>query len=118
MLKQGSVSAVNKVRLSPEAIADLDNLNDYISKKLKNPTAAANIIEKIVKTLRILEQHSQAGSSVEALTGYKTDLRYLVCGNYIALYRIEENFVSVARIINSRQDYMRIIFGNYEPDGE
>ena len=114
MLKQGLVSAVTKVRLSPEAVDDLDRLNDYISTKLKNPSAASKIIEKIIKSLQILDQHPQAEPSLEALTGYKTDLRYLVCGNYIALCRIEENNVSVARIINSRQDYMRILFGYYE----
>lgn len=114
MLKQGLVSAVTKVRLSPEAVDDLDRLNDYISTKLKNPSGASKIIEKIIKSLQILDQHPQAGPSLEALTGYKTDLRYLVCGNYIALYRIEENNVSVARIINSHQDYMRILFGYYE----
>ena len=46
---------------------------------------------------------------------YETDLRMLVVESYIALYRIETETVSVGRIINARQDYIRILFGEVTP---
>ena len=46
---------------------------------------------------------------------YETDLRMLVVENYIALYRIETETVSVGRIINARQDYIRILLGEVTP---
>ena len=50
------------------------------------------------------------GVSIQAKTGYETDLRMLGVESYIALYHIETEVVSVGRIINGRQDYIRILF--------
>ena len=55
------------------------------------------------------------GVSIGAKTSYETDLRMLVVESYIALYRIETEVVSVGRIINARQDYIRILFGEVSP---
>lgn len=54
------------------------------------------------------------GVSVAAKTGFETDLRMLICKNQIAIYRIDTDTdtVFIARIINGRQDYMRILFGD------
>ena len=105
---------MNKVRLTPEAVRDLAEIKRYISKELGNPTAAQRVAGSIIENLRILEYHSMAGPSVEALTGYASDLRLLKCGHYIAIYRAEGKIVSVARIIHGRQDYMRVLFGDME----
>lgn len=103
---------MNKVRLTPEAASDLVGIKTYISETLGNPIAADGTIRGITKSLRILEAHAEAGPSLEAKSGYKSDLRYLVCGNYIAVYRVEDDCVSIARVINSRQDYMRVLFSS------
>ena len=55
------------------------------------------------------------GASIQAKTGYETDLRMLVVESYIALYRIEAEAISVGRIINARQDYIRILLGEVAP---
>ena len=55
------------------------------------------------------------GVFIGAKTGYETDLRMLVVESYIALYRIETENVSVGRIINARQDYIRILLGEVTP---
>ena len=104
---------MHKVRLTPEAAADLIGIKTYISATLGNPIAAAGTVRRIIKSLRNLESHPEAGPSLEAKTGFKTDLRFLVCGSYIALYRVEGGDVSVARILNGRQDYMRVLFKDH-----
>ena len=65
----------------------------------------------ITKDLRILEHYAEAGPSVAALTGYSSDLRILVCGNYLAVYKVEGSAVLVARVIHARQDYITVLFG-------
>ena len=101
---------MNNVRLTPAAADDLAAIKAYITETLGNPIAAESTVRRILQALRTLQKHAEAGLSLEAKTGFQTDLRFLVCGNYIALYRAEGDLVSVARIINSRQDYMRILF--------
>ena len=100
---------MNELRLTPMAARDLAEIRDYISTKLGNPIAAEGTVRRILNALRILRDHGEAGPGLEAKTGLKTDLRMLACGNYIAIYRVEGNRVSVARILNARQDYMRIL---------
>jgi len=41
-------------------------------------------------------------------------VRMLVCDHYLALYRVDTDTISVARIINARQDYMRILLHGIE----
>ena len=54
------------------------------------------------------------GQIVELSERRKRILRTVV-ESYIALYRIETETVSVGRIINARQDYIRILFGEVSP---
>ena len=102
---------MNKVFISPEAARDLSQIKQYISSELKNPSAANRIIGSILKDLRELERYPEQGPSIEALTGYQTELRMLLCGKHIALYKIENEAVFIARIIDARQDYLRVLFG-------
>ena len=111
---------MNKVLLSPEAARDLAEIKQYISKELKNPGAAKKAVQTITKELRTLARFPEAGPSVEALTGYPTNIRLFACGKRIALYRIEDATVQITRIIDSRQDYFRILFGDdfWEHEGQ
>ena len=54
------------------------------------------------------------GQIVELSERRKRILRTVV-ESYIALYRIETENVSVGRIINARQDYIRILLGEVTP---
>ena len=104
---------MSKVFLSPEAAGDLAQIKQYITLELKNPAAAGRIVAAILKELRAPERFPAQGPSVEALTGYPTPLRLLLCGKHIALYKIENDTVFVARIVDARQDYLRVLFGEY-----
>lgn len=99
-----------KLRYTPEAISDLQSIKQYIKSTLRNPTAATRIAKMILDRCSLLKSSPESGASISALTGYETDLRMLVCENYLALYRIDDDIVSVARIIHAKQDYMRILF--------
>lgn len=87
---------MNKLVISPEAARDLEKIKQYIIYELKNPITARRVVRSITRDLRILEHHAEAGLSIAALTGYSGDLRILVCGNYIAVYKVEGSTVLVA----------------------
>ena len=104
-----------KLRYTPQAIADIREVKDYIRDILHNPAAAERIAHSILDSCAALKQFPEIGISLAAKTGFETDLHMLVCGRYIALYRIDQNVgaVSVARIIHAQQDYIRIL-RNYD----
>lgn len=98
--------------LSSEAVKDLSQIKKYISTELKNRSAANRIVSSILKELGTLERCPEQEPSFEALTGFQAELRMLLCGKHIALYRIEAERVFVARILDARQDYLRVLFGD------
>ncbi len=101
---------MNRVRLTPAARQDMRDIQTYISKNLQNPIAASSVTGRITRTLQILVQHGEAGVSLQAKTGYPSDLRVLASGDHLIFYRFQAPDVSVARILNGRQDYLRILF--------
>jgi len=102
---------MNKIRLTQEATEDLRRIKEYISHELKNSAAAVRVVGRITKSFRILQDFPAAGVSLEAKTGYSTDYRMLVSENYLVFYRVNGDIVSIIRVLNGRQDYLRILFG-------
>ena len=105
---------MNKLRITPAAASDLAEIKAYISLELHNPQAARRIVKSITHDLRHLQQNPHLGFSVSAKTGRETDLRALLSGNYFLFYRVEIEAVQVARILDGRQDYLRVLFGAAE----
>lgn len=108
---------MNKIRITPEADRDLQAVQSYIAQDLGNPAAAKRTVKSILQHLRVLERFANAGFSVAAKTGADTDLRILVCGSYLAPYRVEGKTVSIARILHAKQDYLLVLFGE-EPEAK
>ena len=99
-----------KLKYTPEAIADLQNTKAYISDVLHNPKAARRITKQILDMCGSLKEHPNLGMSLKAKTDIDTDLKYLLCENHLAFYRIESDWVMVVRILDGRTDYMSVIF--------
>ncbi len=103
---------MSKIVLSFDAKNDLKDIKKYISNDLDNDIAASNTISRITKNIRRLEEQPLIGTPLSSVIEFDTNYRFLVCGNYIVFYRIENNTVFVSRIIYGRRDYMKILFKN------
>ena len=49
------------------------------------------------------------GPALQSRVRRTTDLRYLVCGNHLAFYRVGPETVSVIRILHSKQDFIQVL---------
>ena len=98
------------VRLSEDAIEDLQQIKEYIASELVNEKAAVNTVSKIMKNLHVLEQFPMSGAPLSSIVDIETDYRFLVCGNYTAFYRKDGEDVLVSRVLYGRRDFMRILF--------
>ena len=101
-----------RLQYTPQAIADLQEIRSYIQHDLQNPKAAAKISKTILDTCAILKDHPKAGFSLQAKTGRETDFRGLVIANYLAFYRITGSEISLVRVLDGRQDYIRVLFSD------
>ena len=99
------------LKYTPAAIDDLQELKEYISKTLHNPKAAQRIVTNILEHCSDLKTHPQLGMSLAAKTGTDADLRYLLCNQHLVMYRVEGDLILIARILDGRTDYMRVLFG-------
>lgn len=101
-----------KLEYAPEALDDIQETKRYIATVLKNRSAASRVVKIIVQNCKHLKEQPNLGMSVEARTGYSSDLRYLICESWLAFYRIQDDTVQIVRVIDGRTDYVRILFDN------
>ena len=101
-----------EIRLAPTALADLQAIKEYIENDLSNPAAAQNVVKRIIQDYTRLGDAPFIGARLSSKIAIETDFRYLVSGNYIIFYQVNEEFVSVYRILYGRRDYIKIIFGD------
>lgn len=57
----------------------------------------------------MLEQFSEMGTLLDPMIGL-TAYRYLLCGNYMVFYHVQQNAVRVDRVLYARSDYMSVLF--------
>ena len=107
---------MNNLHLSEEAQNDLLEIKAYIEEELLNPSAALATVNRITKSLRILQNHAQAGAPLSSIADIESDYRFIVSGNYISFYRAYGSEAFIDRILYVRRDYMRILFGNSTTD--
>ncbi|MEN6488660.1 MAG: type II toxin-antitoxin system RelE/ParE family toxin [Smithella sp.] len=99
-----------KLSYSPEALNDLDEIFAYIQNELQNPAAAQGTVSDIFDTIEKLRDFPEIGSLLSSITGFESDYRHLICGNYIIFYRTNNANVFIDRILYGRRDYLRILF--------
>lgn len=100
--------AAYKLRINPLAISDILAIKAYIAED--NPDAAKKMAITIYNKIQGLSEFSEIGASLKTKVNIKTNHRYLVCGSYLIFYKIEDEFVSVHRVLNGVQDYLAILF--------
>jgi addiction module RelE/StbE family toxin len=101
---------MGKVGYSQAAIQDLERIGDYIAAQLQNPIAALNTVEKIQNRIDKLAEFPNIGMPLSSVAGIETDRRFLICGSYLAFYRVNDSQVFIDRILYGKRDYIAILF--------
>ena len=99
-----------EIKISPAALEDLRQTKEYISEELCSEAAAVHTVEKILKNIRMLSAFPESGAPLSSIVDFDTDYRFLVCGNYTAFYRYEQDSVYIIRVLYGRRSFMRILF--------
>ena len=87
-----------------------EEIREYITNILKNPVSAQRITDEIVNAIGKLAESPELGASFSFRITAITNLRYLVVGNYVVIYRVIDDCVRIIHIFNGRRDYLRILF--------
>ena len=101
-----------KLIVSPLAQADMREIGDYISQKLRNPDAALRLIRRLQEAMLPLREFPESGAPLLAAGKQSAPYRYLVCGSYLIFYHTAGDSVHVDRVFYGRRDYMAILFSD------
>ena len=85
-------------RFHPKARDDLQSLHDYIARD--DPGAAANLIDSLHRTCRLLADTPYAGRPRPDL---HEQLRSFHVGNYILIYRVVTDGVEIVYVADGRR---------------
>lgn len=96
-----------KVELLPTAWEDLDEIFDYIS--INNPNSAKKTLDKIIKSLRRLEQFPNSGAYAPDIELKKYGFRMVISSPYISFYRFIEDKVFIYHVVHGSKNYSKIL---------
>ncbi|MGM0634761.1 MAG: type II toxin-antitoxin system RelE/ParE family toxin [Bacteroidota bacterium] len=89
------------------AIENLKNIFDYYSDKVSKKTAH-KIRKQILSSTKQLLDNPESGQLESNLEKIKQNHRYLVCGNYKIIYRINDNQIIINDVFDTRQNPAKI----------
>ena len=98
------------IKFTPAALDDLKDIKTYISIEFCNNKAAINLINKIIKKIKQLQDFPESGTSLSSIIHINIPYRYLVCDNYNIFYKLQNDNVLIFRIIYNKRNFMQILF--------
>jgi plasmid stabilization system protein ParE len=106
------------IEYSLAAQRKLDETYSYISGKLDSPKTAASTVAKIIDRIAILKDNPDVGprlsSRIDNVPKRFADTRFLVCGNFIAVYEHDEDTIQVLGIYHGLEDFFGRILSEVE----
>jgi plasmid stabilization system protein ParE len=100
-----------KIKYRPAAISDVQKASDYIARELKNPSAAAALRRKILRSVSLLRENPLMGTPLASkYDGLETDIRFIVVSKQLIFYEPHEELIEVIRILDGRTDYLTHLF--------
>ena len=99
---------IYKIILTDTAKEELEEIYEYISKKLLEEQIARKLMNKIEQNILALEQNPYLYAKV-CVKPHNDIYRRLVVDNYVVLYDVKEKQVIIYRILYGRMDYLNVL---------
>lgn len=87
----------------PVALADLQQIVDYITLELKSPQSAQNFISRFDDAIVNLEYFPSSGAAYRGSKGLENQYRFLVVDHYLVFYIVNISTVVIHRVIYARR---------------
>lgn len=95
-----------KLRINPIVAEDLKSIKEYIAED--NEEMAVKTIQEIYTRFEKIQQFPYMGVDLAQRVSFRTDYKYVICGNYVVLYKIGNEYVEIYRVVNRYQDITQI----------
>ena len=81
-------------------------MKEYIAED--NEEMAVKTIQEIYARIENIQQLPYMGADLAKRVSLRTDYKYVICGNYVVLYKIGKEYVEIYRVVNRHQDITKI----------
>ena len=95
-----------KLRINPLVVKDLKEIRNYIAED--NPQKATEVVDEIYGKFENLQLFPGMGADLSKRVHFRTNYKYVVWNDYVIIYRADEEFVEIYRVINRYQDITKI----------
>ena len=96
-------------RLSPQAVADLDEIWDYLRSESGTSQIANRIVDSITQRFLLLGRYPHLGRARD--DDFSTGMRSFPVGEYVIVYLVQGKDVMILRVVHGRRD-LEALFGN------
>ena len=90
------------LRLAEDADRDIEDIWWNVAIESSNSVIADRLVQRIFDRYSILAEYPYLGPGRDHLLG--AGRRTLTVGDYVIVYRVDENTVSILRIVHGRRD--------------
>lgn len=99
------------IQFSPLAKEDLMKLRRYLDEEFDSKIAS-NKMKKLIECIRKFEEYPLLGRPLTNIIDIPTDYMYFVAEKNYIFYRLVKHNVYIIRVVDTRQDYMNVLFGD------
>lgn len=99
----------DRLRYSPQAQLDLEEVYDYFAEELGNPEKGAAVVAGILAAARKIPGRATRFPPVGPLPFTTDKYRFSQVGSYVVFFRAEGEIVFVDRVLNNRRDYASLL---------
>lgn len=97
-----------KLRINPVVAEDLKGIKEFIAED--NEDMAIKTIQEIYSRFEQIQEFPYLGADLSKRVSFRTDYKYVICGNYVVLYKVGKEVVEVYRVVNRYQDITQIFY--------
>ena len=95
-----------ELRINPVVAEDLKNIKEYIAED--NEEMAVKTIQEIYTRIENIQQCPYMGADLAKRVSFRTGYKYVICGNYVVLYKVKDEYIEIYRVVNRYQDITQI----------
>ena len=99
----------DRLRYSPLAQLDLDEIFDYFADELCNPEKGASVVASILAAVRKIPGRATRFPPVGPLPFTTDEYRFAQVGSYVIFFRDTGEKVYVDRVLNNRRDFASLL---------
>lgn len=98
-----------EIEFSPLAKPDLIKIKTYLEEEFGSVIASEKL-KRLLQSIKKFESFPLMGRPLMNIIDLPTDYLYFVTEKNYVFYRLEQQTVRIIRIIDTRQDYINILF--------